>query len=193
MICFAGPAMSPGYRSVMPWTNVSPMRTTLPSSTTCSARTCPSSLSIHSWRSNPPSHPLAQCYAGTMLRDPGWLLWLLVVVLPCAVIGALVGPNCYRATFDGPRQKANAQMADIGQAVGLYTMMNKKLPGSLQDLMRTHAQNPHPFIDSIPDDPWGNPYELWPLPDNEFRIRCSGEDGKPFTEDDIWWPESVRP
>ena len=127
-----------------------------------------------------------------MLRDPGWLLWLLVVAIACTPLYWIIWPE-YGRIRDSPPSSARCQMANFATAIDQYVLMNEKLPGSLQDLRLTDESNPHPFMKRIPNDPWGNPYELWSLPGKEFRIRCSGEDGKPFTRDDIWWPERDEP
>ena len=80
-------------------------------------------------------------------------------------------------------------MANFATAIDQYVMMNKKLPGSLQDLTQTDESNPHPFMKRIPNDPWDQPYDFRPQDRNQYIIVSYGEDKQPDTEDDIRWPE----
>ena len=36
-------------------------------------------------------------------------------------------------------------------------LRNRQKGFTLVELMETSGRNPHPYIDSVPDDPWGNP------------------------------------
>ena len=122
-------------------------------------------------------------------RDAGFtLVELMVVVVILGTLIALVGPNIWNMLFTSNVKAAEAQMANFQQAINNYRLENKKLPGSLEELTETSGKNPHPFIDNIPDDPWGNPYDYRTLDRSTYQIRSNGEDGMPDTEDDITWP-----
>ena len=82
-------------------------------------------------------------------------------------------------------EAAEEQMANFENAISNYRLQNKKLPNTLEELTETSGSNPRPFIQSIPDDPWGNPYDYRTLGPSTFQIRSNGEDGVPETEDDI--------
>jgi general secretion pathway protein G len=123
-------------------------------------------------------------------RQSGFtLVELMVVVVILGTLIALVGPNIWNMLFQSNEAAARTQMANFGSAIDNYYLVNKKLPGNLDDLTQTDGRNPHPYIDKIPDDPWGNPYEFRPTDRKKYTIRSNGEDGTPDTEDDITWPE----
>ena len=83
---------------------------------------------------------------------------------------------------------ARAQIGNFVSAIQQFKVINRKLPASLEDLTRKDDANPEPLMDSIPKDPWDNPYEYRPIGNKDFSIRSSGEDGQPDTADDIVWP-----
>ena len=116
------------------------------------------------------------------------LVELMVVIVILGSLIALVGPNVWRALFESNVSTAKTQMRNFATAIDNFKMLNKKLPGTLEELTETDEKNPHPFIDSIPADPWDNPYEYMPE-ERKYRIRSYGEDGQPDTEDDIYYPE----
>ena len=83
---------------------------------------------------------------------------------------------------------AEAQLSQFGAAMNNYRLANKKLPDSLEALTEAGGRNPRPFLASIPDDPWGNPYEYRILDRTTYQLRSNGADGIPDTEDDIVYP-----
>lgn len=117
------------------------------------------------------------------------LVELMVVIVILGTLIALVGPNVYRALFEANVGAAQAQMSTFGGQIDQYRMIEKKLPSALEDLTQTSARNPHPYMDSIPVDPWGNPYEYQVIDSKTFEIRCWGEDGQADTEDDLYFPK----
>jgi hypothetical protein len=94
--------------------------------------------------------------------------------------------------WDKNRSIAEAQMANFASAIQQYKAVNKKLPESLQDLTRKAEKDSEPFMDSIPKDPWGQPYEYRPNGNRDFTIRSHGEDTEPDTADDLVWPREDR-
>ena len=110
-----------------------------------------------------------------------------LTVTAAILLNALIGPSGMYAPLGGPKEKwdAQSQTSIIEQAIYNYLLTNKKLPTSLKELTETSDRDPHPFIESIPDDPWGNPYVYRIIGRNKFDLRSAGEDGVPDTEDDI--------
>lgn len=76
-------------------------------------------------------------------------------------------------------------MDNFAQAIRNYQLVRRKLPGTLNELTRTDTPSGYPYIDGIPDDPWGNPYDYRVLGAERFEIYSNGEDGMPDTEDDF--------
>ena len=90
------------------------------------------------------------------------------------------------------RWYAKIQMKMIGDAVDMFKMQHKKLPDGLEALTQTTDQNPEPYLDKVPKDPWENEYEYRTEGNKKYQLRSVGEDGQPDTSDDIWWPEKSQ-
>lgn len=117
------------------------------------------------------------------------LVELMVVIVILGGLIALVGPNVWNALFQSNVGIAEAQMSSFADAINRYKMDNKRLPNTLEELTETSDRNPHPYVDNIPKDPWNNEYTYTQLDKGKYRIQCSGEDGLPETEDDLYWPK----
>jgi len=120
------------------------------------------------------------------------IVWIVVGVVGLFLVGglllALVGPRLPELLDESRVSAAEADMWGLGQAIDNYRLSNKKLPSSLKELTRASAHSLHPFISSIPDDPWGNAYDYRVIDRTTYQIRSNGADGEPDTEDDIVWP-----
>ena len=55
-------------------------------------------------------------------------------------------------------------------------------------LTETDARTPHPLLEAIPQDGWGNPFEYRILDRTSYQVRSNGPDGMPNTEDDLVHP-----
>lgn len=119
------------------------------------------------------------------------LIELMVVIVILGMLVALVGPNVWDALTRGNQGAAEAQMSNIQGAINLYLIDNHTLPQTLDDLTRPSTKTNEPYMETLPKDPWGQPYELKSLggSKNKFEIRCSGEDKQMDTEDDLVWPK----
>lgn len=84
---------------------------------------------------------------------------------------------------------ARTQMANLGTAVDMYKLSNRRFPNSLEVLAEPDARTGEPYIDKIPQDPWGNDYEYRLMSRREYQIRSGGRDGEFDTDDDVVHPE----
>jgi hypothetical protein len=70
----------------------------------------------------------------------------------------------------------------------MYYAENRKLPQSLEALTEEDPKSGEKWLDSIPKDPWGTPYE-YRVSGKKFKIISYGEDQQEGTADDIVWPK----
>jgi general secretion pathway protein G len=128
----------------------------------------------------------------SQLRRAFTLVEILLVVVIIGILAALVIP---RIAGSSERARVTAATADINggikSALGAYEVDNGFYPRSLQDLLTqpSTAKNWHgPYLDKLPDDPWGNPY-LYTFPGKHapgsYDLVSAGADGKVGTDDDI--------
>jgi general secretion pathway protein G len=86
---------------------------------------------------------------------------------------------------------ARADIASIKTALDAYEVDNGSYPKALADLLQAPRQARNwrgPYLDKIPQDPWGNEYQF-AQPGrqnaNSFDLSSIGPDGKAGTEDDF--------
>jgi general secretion pathway protein G len=120
------------------------------------------------------------------------LVEILLVVVIIGILAALVIP---RIAGSSERARVTAATTDINggikSALGAYEVDMGTYPKSLQDLITAPggARNWHgPYLDSLPLDPWGNPY-IYYYPgkhsQTSYDLLSMGFDGKEGTDDDI--------
>lgn len=115
------------------------------------------------------------------------LLELMVVVVIIGVLGALIVPQF----MDRPDQaRTTAAKTDIGtimQALKMYKLDNHRYPTAEQGLLALQQRpttGPTPanwkqYLDKLPNDPWGNPYQyLNPGIKGEVDVVSFGADAK---------------
>ena len=126
------------------------------------------------------------------LRRAFTLVEILLVVVIIGILAALVIP---RIAGSSERARVTAATTDINggikSALGAYEVDNGFYPRSLQELITvpSNAKNWHgPYLDRLPQDPWGNPYVYY-FPGkhsaNSYDLLSIGPDGKEGTDDDI--------
>ena len=117
------------------------------------------------------------------------LVELMVVIVILGGLIAIVGPNVFKALFESDISRAEVQMDQFAQTLKLYYMRNRKLPASLDGLTEKDPKSGAAWMEKIPNDPWGTPYELKLLGGTDFELRSAGPDLQDGNEDDIVWPK----
>ena len=111
----------------------------------------------------------------------------MVVIVILGLLIGLVGTNVWNALFGAQRDTAEMQMRNYGQAIDVYKARNRTLPKSLEELAQEDPNTKEPYIDSIKNDPWDQPYEYRITDErrNRYEVRSAGEDGRLGTADDV--------
>jgi len=119
------------------------------------------------------------------------LIEILLVMTIIAILAAIVIPKMVGRSEQARQTAAHADLSSIKTALDAYEVDNGFYPKSLQDLIQqpNNARNWHgPYLETLPQDPWGNPY-VYSYPGrhnpNGFDIYSIGPDGKAGTDDDI--------
>lgn len=115
------------------------------------------------------------------------LIELMVVLVIIGVLAALIVPNVLDRADDARVTAAKTDIANINQALKLYRLDNQRYPTAEQGLKALVAkpasgpapQNWKPYLEKLPNDPWGNAYQyLNPGVKAPIDIMSFGGDGK---------------
>jgi general secretion pathway protein G len=119
------------------------------------------------------------------------LIEILLVMTIIAILAAIVIPKMVGRSEQARQTAAHADLSSIKTALDAYEVDNGFYPKSLQELIQqpNNARNWHgPYLETLPQDPWGNPY-VYSYPGrhnpNGFDIYSVGPDGKGGNDDDI--------
>lgn len=116
------------------------------------------------------------------------MLEIMIVLVIVAVLAALVVPNVMGRPDEARIVAAQTDINNIKQALQLYKVDNRRYPTSQQGLKALVTKPSSPpvpnnwklYIDKLPNDPWGNPYQyLNPGIKGEVDVMSYGADGKP--------------
>ena len=121
------------------------------------------------------------------------LLEVMVVVVILGILAALVVPKIVGRPDEARVIAAKQDIASLQQALKLYRLDNQRYPTTeqgLQALVTKPATAPTPpnwksggYIERLPRDPWGNPYQLLnPGVHGEIDVFSYGADGAPGGE-----------
>ena len=119
------------------------------------------------------------------------LVEILVVLVIVGVLVALIAPNVLDRAGEAKVTAARTDVNSLTQALKLYKLDNQRYPGAdqgLEALVRkptsgTVPQNWRPYLDKLPKDPWGQPYQYAnPGLHGEIDVFSFGADGKPGGE-----------
>jgi general secretion pathway protein G len=118
------------------------------------------------------------------------LIEIMVVVVIMGILAALVVPKLMGRTDDARIIAARQDISTIMQAMKLYRLDNQRYPTTEQGLQALTAKpttgpaangwKTGGYIDKLPKDPWGNPYQfLSPGVKGEVDVFSLGADGQP--------------
>ena len=116
------------------------------------------------------------------------LIEVMVVIVILSVLAALIVPRIMSRPDEARAVAAKQDVAQVLQALKLYRLDNFRYPSTqqgLQALVVKPTLEPVPqrwqsYLDKLPKDPWGNPYQyLSPGIKGEVDVFSLGADGKP--------------
>jgi general secretion pathway protein G len=118
------------------------------------------------------------------------LVEIMVVVVIIGILGALVVPKLLGRTGESRVTAAKVDISTLMQALKLYKLDNQRYPTTDQGLQAlttkptngpaTSGWKAGGYIDKLPKDPWGNPYQyLQPGIHGEVDLFSLGADGQP--------------
>lgn len=115
------------------------------------------------------------------------LIELMVVMVIIGVLAALIVPNVLERADDARVTAAKTDIANIVQQLKMYRLDNQRYPTAeqgLQALLTKPTSGPipnnwKPYLDKLPNDPWGRPYQyLSPGIKGEIDVMSFGADGQ---------------
>ena len=114
------------------------------------------------------------------------LIELMVVLVIIGVLAALIVPNVLDRADDARVTAARTDGGRLMQALKLYKLDNQRYPTQEQGLQALVAKpnagpippNWKPYVDKLPNDPWGRPYQYAnPGVKGEIDVYSFGADG----------------
>ena len=124
------------------------------------------------------------------------LIEVMVVLLIIGIMASMVAPQILGNQEEAQLKKAAVDIQQLEGALEMYKLKNNIFPTTeqgLEALVQAPDIDPVPrnypeggFIKRLPEDPWGNPYQLLnPGEMSTIDIFSNGPDQEPGTDDDI--------
>jgi general secretion pathway protein G len=116
------------------------------------------------------------------------LVEVMVVVVIIGILAVLIVPRVLGRSDEARAAAAKHDVAALMQSLKLYRLDNGRYPTNeqgLQALVARPQNGPAPsnwkqYLDKLPKDPWGNPYQyLNPGVHGEIDVFSLGADGQP--------------
>lgn len=119
------------------------------------------------------------------------LIELLVVLVIIGVLAALIVPKVLDRADESRVTAAHTDVNTLMQALKMYKLDNLRYPSAEQGLdalvhkpgVGTPPPNWKPYLEKLPNDPWGHPYQYAnPGVKGEVDVFSFGADGQPGGE-----------
>jgi general secretion pathway protein G len=129
--------------------------------------------------------------AGRSRRERGMnLLEIMVVLVIISLVAGTVGVAVMKQLDNAKRKQAGVQIHNLSEALELYKLQFHNYPSTGEGLQALVAPkgNAQPFIQHVPQDPWGHDYVyIYPGAGNQgsFDLLSYGPDGVQGGSDDI--------
>jgi len=123
------------------------------------------------------------------------LIEIMVVMVILGLLVAIVAPNIMGRSDQARVTVAETQLSNIANALDLYRLDNGHYPSTQQGLEALVSKpsgtpepknwNPEGYMNSVPEDPWGNEYQyISPGVDGPYDLYSFGSDGQEGGEGD---------
>jgi general secretion pathway protein G len=119
------------------------------------------------------------------------LVEMLLVITIIGILAALVVPKMVGRSEQARQAAARADLSSIKTALDAFEVDNGYYPKNSLDLIQQPRDVKNwrgPYLDKIPQDPWGNTY-VYAYPGrhnaSSYDLSSIGPDGKGGTDDDI--------
>ncbi|PSM15499.1 MULTISPECIES: type II secretion system major pseudopilin GspG [Stenotrophomonas] len=131
---------------------------------------------------------MARQVRGRRARQQGFsLIEIMVVVVIIGILAALIVPRLMDRPDQARVVAARQDIAALMQALKLFKLDNGKYPSAEQGLQvlvkppqGSGAMPVTPYLDRLPNDPWGHPYQYQiPGTHGDIDVFSLGADSKP--------------